>query len=102
MLYDPEGDDVAAARNRSHERVPQAGGVIAARWVRREGPLAGALRPLARFGGLLMEVWEALHRPERVPAEAPAPRLPDAGLLDAPSARAAYDLAAPVLVSPCR
>ncbi|WP_369391601.1 hypothetical protein AB5J72_31310 [Streptomyces sp. CG1] len=61
--------------------------------------MGGALRPLARFGGLLMGMWEALYQPERVPAGAPARRLLGAGLLDAPSARAAYGLAAPVLVS---
>ncbi|MFI2202161.1 hypothetical protein ACH47Z_15585 [Streptomyces sp. NPDC020192] len=102
VLYDPEGNVVAAGRNRrvvfaapddqwrGIERVPEIGGAIATRWARREGPLTGVLRPLARFGGLLMEVWEARHRPERVPAYVPARRLLDAGLLDVPTAEAAY------------
>ncbi|MEU6506895.1 nucleoside deaminase [Streptomyces sp. NPDC046942] len=84
-------------RWRGVERVPEVGGAIGARWARREGPLTGPLRPLARFGGLLMEVWEALHQPERVPPHAPARRLLDAGLLDAPTAEAAYVKVSPYL-----
>ncbi|MEV6052317.1 nucleoside deaminase [Streptomyces sp. NPDC052107] len=86
---------------RGIERVPEVGGAIAARWARREGPQEGPLRPLARFGGLLMRLWQVRYGSQRLPEGAgarEARRLLDAGVLTAPTARAAYALAAPSLV----
>ncbi|MCC5480679.1 hypothetical protein [Streptomyces barringtoniae] len=80
---------------RGVERVPEAGGATAARWAAREGPLDGALHPLARFGALLMTLWGLVHRPDLVPqgpAAREARRHLDAGGLDAPTARAAYEM----------
>ncbi|MFJ9813673.1 nucleoside deaminase [Streptomyces sp. NPDC101151] len=84
---------------RGVEHVPRVGGTIAARWARREGPLDGPLRPLARFSELLMAVWAVRHpAPDGVPDEPAARdarRLLDAGLLDAPNVQAAYGLVSP-------
>ncbi|MFF3918267.1 hypothetical protein ACFYZB_33155 [Streptomyces sp. NPDC001852] len=88
---------------RGIERVPEAGGAIAARWARRESPLEGPLRPLARFGALLMRPWEVRYGPERVAEGAgarEARRLLDTGLLTAPPSEAAYALAAPPSAGP--
>ncbi|MEU3526922.1 nucleoside deaminase [Streptomyces sp. NPDC038707] len=82
-------------RWRGVERVPEAGGAIAARWARREGPLTGPLRPLARFSRFLLDVWAVRHTPDRVPdgpAAREARRRLAAGLLDAPDAEAACNL----------
>ncbi|MEV5877236.1 hypothetical protein AB0L75_23965 [Streptomyces sp. NPDC052101] len=46
-----------------------------------------------------MQLWVALHTPERAAAQALARRPLDAGVLDAPTGGAAYVLAAPCLVS---
>lgn len=90
------------ARWRGVERVPEVGGAIGARWARREGPLHGPWEPVARFGSLLMEVWEALQQRERPPAGREVRRLLDTGFHTAPTARAAYALAGPALVSSSR
>ncbi|MER6569390.1 nucleoside deaminase [Streptomyces sp. NPDC001093] len=80
---------------RGVERVPEVGGATAARWATREGPLDGPLRPLARFGALLMTLWGLVHTRDLVP-EGPAAREArrhlDAGALDAATARAAYEM----------
>ena len=77
------------------EDVPGVGGPIAARWARREGPVDG---PLAAFGALLMRLWTALHRPDDLtdPAARHCLTTTD-GLLDAPTAEAAYALLRPHL-----
>ncbi|MER6070968.1 hypothetical protein ABT187_19465 [Streptomyces sp. NPDC001817] len=83
------------------EWVPEVGGAIAARWARR--PLEGPLRPLARFGALFMRPWEVRYGPERVAEGAGARevrRLLGTGLLTAPTAEAAYALAAPSSAGP--
>jgi len=83
---------------RGIEDVPGVGGLIADRWARREGPLDG---PLTAFGALLIQLWDVLHRPDE--ADHAATRtarrcLTTAdGLLDAPTAQAAYDLLRPHL-----
>ncbi|MEU7304410.1 nucleoside deaminase [Streptomyces sp. NPDC007206] len=83
---------------RGVERVPEAGGAIAARWATREGPLDGPLRPLACFGALLMTLWTVAHTRDPAP-EGPATREArrhlDAGLLDAATAQAAYEAVSP-------
>ncbi|MGW7526575.1 hypothetical protein [Streptomyces sp. NPDC054783] len=48
------------------ERVPEVGGATAARWATREGPLAGVLHPLARFGALLTTLWGLVHTQDLV------------------------------------
>ncbi|MHC3473418.1 nucleoside deaminase [Streptomyces sp. 7R007] len=78
---------------RGIEDVPGVGGLIADRWARREGPLQG---PLATFGALLMQMWSALHEPDGATPASTALRLVAIdGLLDAPTAQAAYDLLHP-------
>jgi hypothetical protein len=58
-------------------------------------------RPSARFGGLLVRLWEVRYGSQRSPEGAgarEARRLLDAGVLTAPTAEAAYALIAPSLV----
>ncbi|WP_406332596.1 nucleoside deaminase [Streptomyces sp. NBC_00203] len=83
------------------EDVPRVGGQIGARWARREGP---ADAPLAAFSVLLMNIWAALHSPPELGNQggdgsaALARRcLTVDGLLDAPTAEAAYRLVFPYL-----
>ncbi|MGW2833172.1 hypothetical protein [Streptomyces sp. NPDC001286] len=80
------------------EDVPAVGGLIAERWARREGPVAG---PLAAFGTLLMRLWAALHTPDDLDETAARTArhcLATAdGLLDAETAQQAYELLRPHL-----
>jgi hypothetical protein len=96
MLYDPEGQAVTAGRNRRTAHCCTTGRV-------REWRAAGVSvsRPSARFGGLLVRLWEVRYGPQRSPEGAgawEARRLLDAGVLTAPTAEAAYALIAPSLV----
>ncbi|WP_458245449.1 nucleoside deaminase [Streptomyces sp. MAI_2237] len=83
------------------EDVPSVGGLIAARWARREGPAAG---PLAAFGTVLMRLWAVRRTPEDLDdAAARTARHCLAtvdGLLDAGSAQQPYDLLRPHLGPP--
>jgi len=83
---------------RGIEDVPGVGGTIAARWARREGPVAG---PLAGFSQLLMNLWGVLHTPDEIDDEATRTvrhcLAAADGLLTAPTAQTAYDLVLPHL-----
>jgi tRNA(Arg) A34 adenosine deaminase TadA len=89
------------------ENVPGVGGRIGARWARREGPVDG---PLAVFSELLMNLWALLHSPAEAGIQgggavstALARRcLTVDGLLDAPTAEAAYQRVLPHLTHPGR
>lgn len=101
LIHSHVGHVVYAAPDpmwRGIEDVPAVGGLIAARWARREGPAADEGGRLAAFSQLLMAMWGVRYGRDRG-GDTTAPRPPAAleGLLDAPTAQAAYDLALPVI-----
>lgn len=89
---------------RGVEEVPRVGGIIAARWARREGPAGG---PLSVFGAVLMDLWSVLDAQSTGASLtrnggcgflALAGRCLEVdGLLDAETAEAAYQLLLPYL-----